>query len=301
MDKALKAFIFVNLIMSALVITFGLQTFNTRQVLKAEALELEQTAANISNSLKWGETVAWEDEGSAQPLAFSFSQPAKGEDLPFLKTELEPLGRFAATRQAQLAQRNAQLVQTRSTLKDTEVELAARTRDLESTVKKENDLNRELTKTNAELANAKANAASLQTAKSEKEQDIRGKNDNLTNLNNSLADLEIDLDAMLQERDNALADYERCKNGAAGKEQKSREARGQKGRVLAVNPDWEYVIIEKGDTEVDRDYEAFVHRGREFVGKITIRRVEDQLAIAEIMTESVAEGDQIKPGDALFF
>ena len=60
MGKALKTFIILNLLLSAGVIALGIKSFSERKVLKAEAIELQNTVSQLSANLKWGEEVAWE-------------------------------------------------------------------------------------------------------------------------------------------------------------------------------------------------------------------------------------------------
>lgn len=301
MGKALKVFVILNLALSAFVIYIGIQAFNGRKILKAEALELEKSLSRLSGNLQWGAKVPWENEGEEKQVAFRFSQPARAEGLANLRNELEPLGRFATTREAQLAQRHNELVVTRSTLMDTRDTLATRERELAAAQKQESDLTAELAGTNAALSDARNQVSNLETGKSDRELKITSKNNTLTELNNTLASLEIDLESRIQERDNAKDEYERCRIGEAGEKSKEIDVRGSKGLVMAVNKDWEYVVIDKGNLKVEPNFQAYVHRGKEYVGKLNVVRVEENLAVAEIVPGSIVEGQSIQPGDTLFF
>lgn len=301
MGKALKSIVVVNLLLSAAVIWFGFVSFSSRQVLKAEALELEQTVAELSQNLQWGAEVAWEEPDQRRSSAYMFSQPATAQGLPALENELNTLSRFASQRQSQLSQRNTELNQTQSTLADTQDTLSTRIRELTAAKNQAQNLSNELERTNRELAQAMNEVKKLQETKTSQTNNITSKTDSLTELNNELASLEIDLETRIQQRDNIQADYDRCRIGAAGQEQQKGRVRGKKGLVLAVNEDWQYAVIDKGDTEIMPEYEALVHRGKEFVGKLQIVRVEDELAIAQIVPGSVTTGQSIKPGDTLFF
>lgn len=302
MSKALKSIVVVNLLLSVGVIALGVLSFSSRQVLKAEAVELEKTVSKLSQDLQWGTEVAWEQPEEKKSNAFSFSQPSSPDGLSNLDTELDDLNRFATQRQAQLIQRSTELTSTKNTLADTQDVLATRKRELTAANNQEEQLKIELEKTSAQISEIVAKISELKSAKASKETQITTKNDTLTDLNNELASLEIDLETRVQERDNAQANYERCRMSAAGdQENDGGSARGKKGLVLAVNQDWQFVVMDKGDAEITVDTSAFVHRGKELVGKLQVVRVENELAIAKIITESVTPGDTIKPGDTLFF
>jgi hypothetical protein len=56
------------------------------------------------------------------------------------------------------------------------------------------------------------------------------------------------------------------------------------GRVLLVMEDWNFVIIDGGkNSELADNVVLLIHRGEEPVGKIRVRRVEDQVAVADIV------------------
>ncbi|MDF3130686.1 hypothetical protein P0Y35_15865 [Kiritimatiellaeota bacterium B1221] len=300
MGKALKTFIILNLVMSAVVIWLGIQNFSERKLLKAETLELETTLSKIPSSLQWNAQPVWEED-RIEGLDFKLHQPTTLAELENIRIEGEKLSKQARNRQGRLLQVFDQLTATKRNLESTNDNLAARTRELAAAEKQEQELTVKLSKTNTELSTAKNQVSTLESTLSTQRQDIDSKNNSITDLTNELASFEIDLESRIQERDTANAEYQRCKDGEAGKEQRNQNARGKKGLVLAVNNDWEYVVIEKGETEIEPNFEAFVHRGKEFVGKLSILRVEDDLAIAEIVADSLAEGDRIKPGDTLFF
>jgi chromosome segregation ATPase len=301
MGKALKTFIILNLLLSAGVIALGIKSFSERKVLKAEAIELQNTVSQLSANLKWGEEVAWESPEEIKTNAFGFSQPTSSLGLAGLKEELDDIARFSTQRQSQLTQRNNELTTTKRTLVDTKDTLATRERELAAAKTQEENLKVALAKSKDDLSSGQRQVANLETDKRNRESAIRTKNADLTELNNNLASLEIDLETIIQERNLAQDDYDRCRLGAVGDDGVATgEVRGAKGLVLAVNKEWQYVVIDKGDLAIKPNYQAFVHRGKDFVAKLNVVRVEDKLAIAEIVSGSL-EGEGVKPGDTLFF
>ncbi|MGA0333868.1 MAG: hypothetical protein ACO3N7_11560 [Kiritimatiellia bacterium] len=302
MGKTLKIFVGINLILSLGIIALGFLSFGDRKVLKAEAVELEQTLSKLSADLQWGEEVAWENPDERKTISFNFSQPASAAELSNLGSELDPLARFATQRQAQLSQRYEELTQNKRLVAETRESLETREKELTVAKNQVESLQAELSKVNQEVAEIRRKINSFETEISSRKPQITTKNDTLMNLNNEIASLEIDLETRIQERDNAQAEYDQCRIGAAGEQtQQSKDAKGKKGLVLAVNKQWEYVVLDKGDANISPDYQAFVHRGNEFVAKLNILRVEENLAVAEIVTDTIPEGQSIQPGDSLFF
>jgi len=91
--------------------------------------------------------------------------------------------------------------------------------------------------------------------------------------------------------------------------QKDKDARtalkmrdGIEGRVLAVNPAWNFVVLNLGDKQgVVNNAELLVKRGRQLVGKVRITSVEPSTSIADIVVNSVPSGTVISPGDNVIF
>ncbi len=77
---------------------------------------------------------------------------------------------------------------------------------------------------------------------------------------------------------------------------------GVEGRVLAVNPAWNFVVLNLGDKQgVVNNAELLVKRGRQLVGKVRITSVEPSTSIADIVVNSVPSGTVISPGDNVIF
>lgn len=307
MDKALKSFIVLNLLLGLVVVVLGFMSFAERRVLKAQSLELEKAAASLAESLQWGEEVPWEQPEDRKELAFSLSQPAAAGDLGQLKQELDGLSRFATQRMAQVNQGHIALNQTSGSLADTRDSLRTREREHTAALNQERQLTATLTDAKSDLADARSTQSTLQGTKTDLEGQLTSKTSRITDLNNSIASLEIDLETRTQQRDTANAEYERIRRGAMGIDEDEggdgggSDIRGKTATVLAVNPSWHFVVLDKGIADkIKTEYVAFVHRGRDYVGKLQVVRVEDNLAIAEIIPNSTIEPG-IKPGDQIFF
>lgn len=77
---------------------------------------------------------------------------------------------------------------------------------------------------------------------------------------------------------------------------------GTEGRVLAVNPAWNFVVLNLGDKQgVVNNAELLVKRGTRYLGKVRITSVEPSTSIADIVANSMPQGTTITPGDNVIF
>jgi myosin heavy subunit len=69
-------------------------------------------------------------------------------------------------------------------------------------------------------------------------------------------------------------------------------------RVIAVNYDWGFVIIDAGKaTGLTQDTKLIVTRGAQTVGKVSVMSVDAKNAMAAIVPDTVVNGQIIMPGD----
>jgi len=302
MGKALRIFVVLNLLLAAAVIGLGFMAFQERQILKTRTVALEENIESLAEELGWGMEVAWETEGEQKTGTFSLPPTASADELSRLDETLSNLATFATQRYAQLNQRYTELVQTRQNLSDTKETLADRERDRQRANDNLAQLNRNLGTTKENLVTANRTVDDLQSKKSDLQTRIQSLNEEMTQKYNRVATLEVDLDTRIQQRDLAQKQYQECQVGAAGEQGDEKGLRGLTATILAVNPQWEYVVLDKGaDANISTEAEAYVHRDKKYVGKLQVVRVEDDMAVAEIVPGSLAEDARIRPGDRIFF
>lgn len=76
---------------------------------------------------------------------------------------------------------------------------------------------------------------------------------------------------------------------------------GLEGRILAVNPNWNFVVLSIGDRQgVVSGASLIVKRGASLVGKLKVTSVEPSTSIADIQAGG-AKGAVIQPGDIVIF
>jgi hypothetical protein len=123
-----------------------------------------------------------------------------------------------------------------------------------------------------------------------------------------LDDTKQQLEAAEQEKA-VLADKVRAAQdrvAAIEEEKKRREgglnAPGVHGTVLAVNQAYNFVVLNLGDRQgVVANSEMLVMREGALIGKIRISSVEPTTSIGDIITNSLARGVQVQPGDIVIY
>lgn len=77
---------------------------------------------------------------------------------------------------------------------------------------------------------------------------------------------------------------------------------GIEGQVLAVNPSYGFVVLSLGDRQgAVTNAEMIVVRNGERIGRVRISTVEPSSSIADIISNSLARGVRIQPGDRVVF
>ena len=189
------------------------------------------------------------------------------------------------------------------------------------------------TKAEAELAQTRKEKADLQTKLDENQKKIAslqmrgeeaGKNPNVStaddpdatapaaDLQSQLADLRNQLDSAEKEKaflSEKLQDMQE-RADQPKQEKKRRETvresgprrTGLRGTVLAVNQAYNFVVLNLGTRHgVESNAELLVLRDGTLIGKIRISSVEPATAIGDIITNSLARGAQMQPGDNVIY
>jgi cell shape-determining protein MreC len=188
-------------------------------------------------------------------------------------------------------------------------------------------------KAEAELAQTQKEKADLQTKLDENQKETaslqmggeeEGKNPSAStadtpdptasaaDLQSQLADLRNQLDSAEKEKaflSEKLQDM-RERADQPKQEKKRREAvrettprrTGLRGTVLAVNQAYNFVVLNLGTRHgVESNAELLVLRDGALIGKIRISSVEPATAIGDIITNSLARGAQMQPGDNVIY
>ncbi len=303
MSKAIKTFIILNLLASAALIVLGAMLFMEKQLIKTRPLMMRESLNRIATNLKWGEEVAdFKLEDQQFTGSFILPQPVKHQDIAPLESKVGNLSRFAAGRIGLLGGVHQDLVRTKNDLDNTKAELATREKELSDALDEIARLEGEIGRTETQLAQARSQISTLRGEITGLQTRLDTLGADLENRSNQLQTLQIDVDAAIEERNVLVAEYKKCRLGAAGGGADSGVWRGRSAKILEVNNDWSYVVIDKGLADkLKKDLQAYVHRGKEYVGKLEVVEIDKVVSVARIVPESVPEGVTLVPGDTLFF
>jgi cell shape-determining protein MreC len=104
-----------------------------------------------------------------------------------------------------------------------------------------------------------------------------------------------------QPKEAPKAETRKRREASAQRESGSRRA-GVHGSVLAYNQAYNFVVLNLGARNgVEPNSEMLVLRDGTLIGKIRISSVEPATAIGDIMTNSLARGVQVQPGDSVIY
>ncbi|MDD5199327.1 MAG: hypothetical protein PHC88_05940 [Terrimicrobiaceae bacterium] len=83
---------------------------------------------------------------------------------------------------------------------------------------------------------------------------------------------------------------------------KKQMQQGLEGRVLAVNPAWNFVVLSIGDRQgVVTNAELLLKRGGQYLGKVRVTSVEPSTSIADIVANTLPAGVAVQPGDSVIY
>jgi len=204
--------------------------------------------------------------------------------------------------QAALAKTNAILVKTESTLKQTQQELADTQSERDKAVataaaqsKRAGELSDKLVKTTQERDDAQNELASYKATGFTPEQ--------VGKLGRTLKDAQDMIEAGNQEKavlQHAIARLQTRLDKYEGTNTDIVLRADLKGKIVAVDPKWEFVILNIGDDQgVKENSELLVSRDGRLVAKVIVSKLEKGRSIANLIPGwklgEVIEGDEVSP------
>ena len=232
--------------------------------------------------------------------------------------------------------RYADLVKTRDTLSATEAKLRQTKKDLELRTEELAAANLKIEEKDKEIATLKGMNDDLKKAKDDLTAQLEAKTKEVEALNEQLKKLlttpeggKVDIAELTRAIDELKATViklttelaeARAMNDSLTKQvkvaddkvavleiyKKSRELglmrKGTTGRIIAVNPGWNFVVLNIGDKQgAVQNGVMLVVRNGEPIAKVRITSVEPSTAIADILPNSLRKGITIQPGDDVIF
>lgn len=279
MGKALKPLVIVLLLLSIISLVLGSLLFSKREILKGRTQKLERAASDVARKL-----------ASAQDPFIAALEP-QSLDADQLKNyaamdvPLNQLRALAENRYEELNTTKMDLDVTRTELAQTKEELAATREELAVAQNQIVELNATIEQKDAEIAQANSRIDQLEQDKEALQAQIDDLNTQLAKADDEIRDLQ-----------DQVATLDRIIKTELEKTQP--KLIGLTGRVLVVNPEWNFVVLDVGRAEgLVTSTEMHVHRADQLVGKVRVTSVEENMAVADIVKDweqvPLKEGDSV--------
>lgn len=299
-SAVVKTFLVLNLIFSIVVTGFGVKIFQDRELVKARTLLMEEAIQDLADTVSYGEKQAWEDAAAGEGT-LSLTTPSVELDLAGYIASLDSLETVAATRVTQLNETYETLLIRRQELADTREELRQRTEERDRTRAEVAALEAELAETQSTLADVRSEANSLRRTNANLTRQVEDLDKQIADLDEQISQTRETLALRTEERDRVQKLLEACLRPADETDPDVAWA-GRTGSILAVEPEWNFVVIDKGEVDILPMFlEAEVNRGDNRIGRIRIMQVEGTVALAEIITDQLAPEAFPQAGDTILF
>ena len=215
-----------------------------------------------------------------------------------------------------VSQTKAQLTKAQGDLKTASQNLASTVTEKDQLTSRLSGVQTDLEKTKAQMAQLTNDRTSLEAQISQLTADLQAKAQELEQKTTpgaaNPAEGGTDQQAQLAEQQTLISklqgdlDSTRFQLATLQKEKEDRMQQkmrnGLSGRVLAVNPAWNFVVLSLGDKNgVVNNAELLVKRGSQYIGKVRVTSVEPSTSIADIVANSVPQGTAISPGDNVIY
>ena len=211
----------------------------------------------------------------------------------------------------------ADLTKTQATLKTTSENLATITAEKDQLASQVSSAKADLDKATAQATQAVADKTTAETKVTELTTELETAKKSLADAQNSTATPTVDpateeMKSRLAEQETVITKLQQDLDSTRGKNEEYVKAQqdrlqqkmrnGLEGRILAVNPAWNFVVLNLGDKNgVVNNAEMLIKRGTQLIGKVRITSVEPSTSIADIVANSVPQGTSISPGDNVIY
>jgi len=302
-SNLVKTFLVLNFLLIIAVMVFSMFFFfRDRELIKAQTLVNLEGIEATAKSLQWGGLVDWESDADRKQAAFDITLPLTMDEVTDFEARLTSLEEFAAFRLEQLETEYNTLQDTIAELRQTEDTLNIRTQELADARRKITDLNGNLAQLRQDLSEANTTISGLEREKSTLERQVKDLEMEIAGKDTEIQSLSDKLALHQKEVETVSKLLEACRGGPNTGDPREGEKPGMAAQILAIDPDWNFVVINRGEVDVLPMFsEAFVHRGEEYIGKVRVTQVERTVAIAEVLPETFVEGVQLEVGDNIFF
>ncbi len=274
MAKLLKPMVIVLLVLSIASLVLGIMLFNEREIMKGRTQRLENAVAEFAQSLHY-------EDLDRQALM----------DYDRMETVLNRVNVHAALTWQELQDTIQDLANTRLDLEQTREELRVTQDQLDAAEQRIARLEDDLEERTAELARANQEITQLERDKSR----LEGRVDEMEMQIAQMEEEQLEMEETIADQ---RADIEELEAQLFPDDDVIGTPPGLTGRILVVNPDWNFVVLNVGREDgLSLNTEMLVHREDALVGRVRVSSVEDRLSVAEIISDweqlPLEEGDHV--------
>ncbi|HMP72906.1 MAG TPA: hypothetical protein PKE55_06530 [Kiritimatiellia bacterium] len=280
MGKALTPVTIVLLILSIVSLVLGSMLFGHREVLKARTQYNEQALAAVARNIEF-------NEFRASALVVDSK-----EGLPGMQAALRQLEARAQLQTDTLKATQQDLDVAREELTQARDELARARAELDDALADAERARNDLAAKTAEVGRQQNRIDTLEQDKINIQLQMDEVNNRLVMIEDELRDAQDRMFTLEQENNDLMAQL--------GIGQVKALPRGLTGRVIVVNKDWNFVVIDLGSEQgMVPEAEMLIHRDDRLIGKVQITDVSRALAIAELKADWLQ--DEVKEGDFVVY
>jgi len=301
-SNLVKIFLVLNLLLSVAVVGASVKLFQDRELIKARRAILRQNVSEIAENLDWGQTVPGEESDVSNDAPFQLLDPNSMAEVPSFTDQLEELSALAESRVAQLDQQFAEVTEAQGQLEEARSTLVTRESEVADIKGRLENREKVMADTQKSIKDRSDKLASLEQENTSLQQQVDSLDTQISNQQTTISKIQEKLEMRTAERDRVRELLAACRNPGTTEEDDVPEWHEKTAQILAVVPEWNYVVINRGEVDVLPVFlEAFVHRGDEFVGKIRVTQVDRTVALAEIISDTLSPGMMVQAGDTIFF
>jgi len=280
MAKTLRVMVILILLLSAAALTLGIMLFMQREVLKGRTQKLENSHLTLSKSLHYDK------------LTLEQMKANKKDELDAIDKPLKDLNSFAVNTYETLQETKKNLADTKAKLAKTEEELSQTKTQLAAANTEIVGLKDTVTKRDAEITEKTGKISALEGEKTALQGSLDEANKKITK---NEADI-TELHAQIKDKNDNIK-YLRAQLG-----EKFPIPKGTNGKILAVSPDWKFVVLDIGhDNGLIPNAEMLIHRGTNLLGRVRLGIVHKKVAVADILADYATPGAVVQEGDRVLY
>ena len=282
----LKLLIACNLLLAVATLSMAGFAYQQQQFHSAQLTQFRQATDLTAAALNCPDWVA-------ESNALSPQHPTQ---LSTLEATLKQLSTQARATQDELTNTRSLLDGTRTVLKKTEEDVLKGEEERSTLASQKEEAIAELTKQIESAKQVKADLADLRKTLRTTEQNRSLAQQKSLRLTDQVDELNVEVDKLKA----SLANLESNEEEEPSITPVKTPVHVAAGRVLKVDPKWHSVIINRGSKDsLPLHTKGFVHREGRLVATLTVTRLEDHMAVCDVMSDDAVT--DIQPGDPVFF